>query len=1070
MFRLPLKLSMLIATGICAAVLLGDVAMAGLPSSSAGGGAGTRDDAANVVSAYTADDGLPQNSVKDIAQTPDGYLWIATQEGVARFDGVRFASFNTRTSPGLVSNNAHQLIVDGNGDLWVLANSGVSRYRHGAFENVTPVNPHGVDRMLYLWRGDDGRVYAISDTTLWRSGNGGAALAPFAPLSKCFPEKQFFFSCSRDGAVWLLGQVSHYLVSIRNGVVRRFDESAHAPYSGMCADAHGTIWLSGTRIWSVGEQGELTEDKAVVPAANQSVAWFLCDPNGLFWFWLGHRLCTYRPGSGKMRVMRTADFDPAWSRIDGNGNFCSLFRAGSQDIVWTAVGGKIVQFKTPGPVAAEWVLPILRTADDVCFVGTYAGLTYMHPGRCETLGLSDRVPEGEIQAVYQTHDGTMWVAGLNNTFGFIRNGQFVRSPDVNLGHADINSMAEDTQGNLWLSTPSNHLWRYTNGRSSDFRASITGVSSKSSISTLARALDGGIWCGIDNNLVHFDGRRARVYATPESSPLMGTIFAILQTRDGRVFVGGQQGFACFHKGRFRYYGPQQGLPSVPVISICEDPRGQIWFGFWGGGLARLKGGALTCLSTRDGLYADSIHAIVMGASNTLWMGSSKGIFSVDLDRISVYTNNVERQGRSGLAPVVCHPLGIGDGMLGGQCSAARQPLAVRALDGSLWFACVRGLARVSANPPAIRRDTSFPIVIERATVDHREIKLDGKGIAPPGAGSLVVEYTALRFLDAGKTRFQYRLFGMDTGWTDADTRRVAYYTNIPPGHYRFEVIACDAFGNWNRSGASFEFTIEPHYYQTLWFRLLMILGWGALAAGIVVFRLRQLHRANRMLEVKVEERTRELGEANRQLWDSREMVLAQNEELQAIQSELEVRNGELAEANEQLHQLAAVDPLTGLKNRRVFQDRIEYSFRVASRYGSNLALVMIDVDAFKSYNDSYGHPQGDDVLKRVASVLLSVARDTDVVCRYGGEEFAVLMPLSAIDAARQLADRMRAAIEQENWPLRPVTASFGLACFDESMSDPAELIQAADAALYESKHSGKNRVTIYRLSPKSQAA
>src|SRR3569833_439683 len=188
----------------------------------------------NVVSSLTSDNGLPQNSVKDVVQTPDGYVWAATQEGLARFDGVRFTVYNTRTSPGLVSNNVNQLVVDGVGALWVLANSGVSRYRHGVFEEVTPKRHSVEDRMLYLWRGGDGLVYAVSDTSMWRSGPSGFTM--LARLTACFPEKNFFFACGRDGVVWMLGQVSHRLASIRNGGVTVFDESKHAPYSGLAVD------------------------------------------------------------------------------------------------------------------------------------------------------------------------------------------------------------------------------------------------------------------------------------------------------------------------------------------------------------------------------------------------------------------------------------------------------------------------------------------------------------------------------------------------------------------------------------------------------------------------------------------------------------------------------------------------------------------------------------------------------------------------------------------------------------------------------------------------------------------
>ena len=1024
---------------------------------------------AYVVSSFTTDTGLPQNSVKDVVQTPDGYIWVATQEGLARFDGVRFTVFNTRTAPGLVSNNAHQLVVDGAGDMWVLANSSVSRYRDGVFEDVTPTTS-GVDRMLYLWRGGDGYVYAVSDSSLWRSGPSGFTI--LAPLSKCFPEHDFFFECGRDGTVWLLGQKSLRLVEIKGGSVRVFDESGHGIFSGLTVDDDGTVWLAGTRLWTVSATGKLTAMPAVIPPAGQSIAWLITDEDGTLWFWLGKRLCTYRHGDAAVHVVGTSNAPPSWCRFDQYGNYWSLF-PGKLQKLWLISQGKLASLSVDAPVATEWELPVIRTADGVAFIGTYAGLQYVYPGRCETLGAASGVPAGEVQSIYQTRDGTLWVAGLPSTgptFGTIRGGHFEPSTDPHLARADVSSMAEDTGGTLWISTASNHLWRVDDGRSTDARRMVSGVPASTPVSTLAADPRGGVWLGMGRSLVYLKDGHSTVYPIPADAPMMGQTYAVTVLRDGRVLVGGQQGFACLDHGRISCYGPEVGLPSVPAICICEDRNGNDWLGLWGGGLARFKDGKVTCLTTRDGLYADSIQSIVDGGGRELWMGSSKGVFSVDRDQLARYTDGIASGSQAGAASIECSPLGMADGMEGGQSAAARQPLAIKAIDCSLWFACARGVAHVSATPLSFHRATQFPVVVERAVVDKAAIALNGHAVARPGPGNLQVDYTALNFQAPDKTRFLYRLDGFDTAWTDAGTRRNAYYTNLPPGRYRFQVIACDAFGNWNRAGASLDFVIQPHYYQTIWFRVMIVLACLAAGLGLGIGRVRQLQRLNRILEAKVDERTKLLEEANRQLWDSREELLAQNEELQAVQAELEVRNDELADVNVQLGELATVDALTGLKNRRVMQERLADSFRIAARYRSDFSIVMLDVDHFKAYNDTFGHPAGDEVLKRVASLLASVARDTDYLARYGGEEFVVMMPLTGAAGACQVAERMRSAIESAHWTHRPVTASFGVACMDAGFANADDLVSAADSALYTSKKSGKNRVTLYVDTAASRAA
>lgn len=282
------------------------------------------------------------------------------------------------------------------------------------------------------------------------------------------------------------------------------------------------------------------------------------------------------------------------------------------------------------------------------------------------------------------------------------------------------------------------------------------------------------------------------------------------------------------------------------------------------------------------------------------------------------------------------------------------------------------------------------------------------------------------------------------GWIDAGTRRAAYYTNLPPGKYRFRVMACNNDGFWNSRGATLEFTLRPRFMQTLLFRagcLLAVAGAGLWGAWL---RLRRLRRANRRLEARIAERAAQLLEANR---------------------ELQVSHQSVQEANVRLHSLATTDGMTGLANHRAFQEALRDALVTAECDAQPLALLLADVDHFKQYNDAYGHPAGDEVLRIVASVLKECAGEQDTVARYGGEEFAVLLPNADTQTALEIGERVRAAIAECIFPCRCITMSIGAATI---AAEPANaetygaktLIQRADEALYAAKRGGRNRVTL----------
>jgi ligand-binding sensor domain-containing protein/signal transduction histidine kinase len=752
---------------------------------------------------------LPQNSVFSIVQTPDGYLWIATQEGVARFDGVRFTVFNSRNTPEIRHNDVWKMLVDRDGTLWLgTRGGGLTRYRDGVFSTLSKEQGLSGDSVQALWQDGDG--------SLWIGTSGGGL--------NHYRDGKFTVYTTKDGL------------------------SSDTVFS-LHGDAAGNLWI-GTDGGGLNRlrDGKFTHYTTRQGLTNDTVYAIESDPDGALWVGTGAglnrlqngRFTSYRTRSGlnsdNIRAIYRDRAGNLWLGTDGGG--LSRYRDGrfaaftskhglSNDSIgalfedregslWigTDAGGlnrlkdnKFVGYSTLEGLPNDNARAILEDRDGSVWIGTFGGLARYRDGALKTYGTKDGLSSDVVLSLAQTRDGALWAGTLGGGLSRLHHGRFTRyGKNEGLGNDTVLALLEDSRGTLWAGTRSGGLHRFENGR---FRAFTTADGlSANDIRYLREGRDGSLWIG---------------------------------TRGG--------GLNRYQDGKFTALTTKDGLSNDIVFSIHEDADGTLWIGTFGGGLNRYKDGTFTAYTTQQGLPDDVVFQILEDDTGNLWMSSNHGVYRVSKRDLDAFA--------SGSATQVPHvAYGVADGMRSAECNGAHQPAGWKMRDGRLWFPTIKGVAAIDPNQLALNT-LPPPVVLEALRVNDKPVAAAAEIVLPPGRQKLDFEFTALSFLAPEKVRFRFKLEGFDEEWAEGGTSRSAHYTNVPPGRYEFRVMANNNDGVWNELGATQAFYLKPHFWQRPAFALVYVLALGiAVALGMRLQRRRvhQLQARERELLTLMSER------------------------------------------------------------------------------------------------------------------------------------------------------------------------------------------------------------------------
>jgi PAS domain S-box-containing protein len=767
------------------------------------------------VNSYDINDGLPHNTTFPVLQTRDGYLWIATNAGLARFDGVRFVTYRVADTPALADNLIRSLYEDDTGVLWVGTQRGLCRYREGVFEPVTlPDNPTVVsvvkDRSGRVWIGT-----LLQGLWEYRDGHATVFKDPLISEDIRLRDVRSLFMDS-TGRVWMW---------IRNKGVAYFDATGLKLFDGfgvssdqgvpMAETSPGTLWFGTNKGVFRLRDGQLRAYGKEQGLGNATIRQMLADRQGRLWV-----------AEGKVYVLENAEAD----------SFVTV------------------------PLPAEYARWITQDREGSYWVGTSTeGLWQFRPSAFRMLLPDNPLLDGNVRAVAVDRGGAVW-AGLPTT-GVAR-----ITPDGKLSVIETGPGAAGVVGTLWPAADGS-VWIGTRGSLYVWREDgLREFSQYKDIRAIYQDRAGAIWFGAmqGGGVVRYkDGEFsscAAVIGPPKNSTASPVPPEFAEDSEGALYLGllfRGRGVIKLKDGVMTEIGPSEIFDACEIRAIYPDREGNLWVGTIGRGLVVYSQGRWLNPDSLSVPFNDFINTIAEDDHGRMWFGTSRGILWAPKAELLAVARGEQRTAvfRQAVASDGLRPAQVGAGLFGSFPSVWKTP------DGTIWFATKRGVVAVDTNQVA-DNPVAPPVKIERVLVGDRPVdKLDAIRL-PAGTRALTIDYTALSFVRPGQVRFRYRLEGHDSNWTEAGTRRTAFYTNLAPGLHRFQVIAGNSDGVWNKTGASLTVVQEPYFYQTMWF-------WGAVAIVLLVialgiYRLRTaaLRRRNEQLERRIAERTAELAKSN----------------------------------------------------------------------------------------------------------------------------------------------------------------------------------------------------------------
>jgi signal transduction histidine kinase/ligand-binding sensor domain-containing protein len=753
---------------------------------------------------WTTANGLPQNTVTGVAQTPDGYLWLSTFDGLARFDGVRFTIFDKGNTKGILNNRFAGIFVDCEGAVWAVTENGViTVYRNGIFTSYQ--TPETLSRETSIVSDANGDAIIETNDGFYYLQDG--KLVPISGLKEK-NVKQFYYG--KSGAKWTFGQngVSRQKDSQMTNYALRLPSENLAYYFGLrhYEDNQGALWITFKNKLYRLVNGQITVfTKNEIPALNELVLHLIFEgAEGSLWFVFGSSNST-RQLDGQLVRLKDNRFTSynlgksvrATSGVtDREGNFWLATPTG----LWRLRQQLITCLSVKDGLTSNEVYPLLQTNKGDIFIGTIQGVNRYVDGKIINSGLkySENFPL-YMRGLWEDDQARVWL-GYQGEGGF---GRFEEPSSVKrIGKNDLptgaTDFASDREGNIWIATEEG-LFKYKD----------------------------------DLEIAHY---------TVKDGLRNDKIITIHFDHNGNFWLGTFDGLSQFKDGKFIHYNAEANSPKGFVRVIYEDADGVLWFGTYGDGLVRYKDGKFFNFRVEHGLFNNGVFAILEDQFGNFWMSSNRGIHRVNRQELNDFA-----EGKIPTLNSVSYD--EKDGMLNAECNGGRIPAAIKTKDGKFWFSTMGGVVIIdpevengNPNPP--------PVVIERVAIDRKPVdaeKIQSATRDPnsaielsPGQSNIAIAYTGLSLIKSEQIKFRYKLEGLEENWIEAGTKRTVDYSYLPAGTYTFRLIAANANGIWNMEGTAIKIIVHPFFYRTWWFIGLLALALGGLVRWIYHTRISRL--------------------------------------------------------------------------------------------------------------------------------------------------------------------------------------------------------------------------------------
>ncbi len=812
---------------------------------------------------FTVEDGLPAAGIVQALQTRDGFLWLATFDGLVRFDGARFEVFDTERVPALGSNRIVELLESRDGVLWIRTEAGhVVRFAGGRF----------------------------SACSLPEAGRGGDCRLPQAGASHFT-----LLAEDRSGTVWVGGRTGLFRIS-GEALERVPGLELKTGVQAFLQDRSGRLWVGTSEGLWMGKPGRFVRQRLPPDVLGGGVTGLVEDAAGTIWVATKRGVGRFRGGSLRLEVEGSGylDWDAAGDVWIAAGDRLLRFRNGRFEAILSAEGsmpalvpGRSARVGPGGAVWMAWANALLLNGRPVLRLPpTPAGFTSVTVDREGTVWVPESAPgrlhavraarmttvaEGlthpSVYPIYEDRDGSIWAGG----FGSVAvlppaAGRFRPLPFPGDPQQTAQAFLRDQSGTFWVGTTQGLHTLDASGRA-------TPAGPEALRTTTVRALyedaRGVLWAGTEIGLFRREppaqGGRWTWISAADGLP-HPWVRVIRETSDGALWLGTNGGGVIQFfpgqfpgqpsEGRFTAITQAQGLSSNLVRGIFPAPDGYLWIATEDAGVNRLDaatlrrpgGPGIAVVSERQGLFSSGVHQIVADNLGNLWMSSNQGIF-----RARFRDLNAVADGR--LARLESVAYGERDGMYNREANGGVQDAGFRDSRGRIWFPTQVGAVRIDPRR-ALERQVPPQAVVQGLRVGEEEVPLSG-GMARllPHQRTFSFELSAPSFRAPERQRFLFRLIPYDRDWVDAGTRRTVFYTKVPPGEYELQVIASGPDGEWSERPASVKLLIVPRFFETWWFRLTCLVLAAAAVAGVVRLWGARQRAGRERLERLVEERT-----------------------------------------------------------------------------------------------------------------------------------------------------------------------------------------------------------------------